>query len=325
MKSSINTKFRTLVLVAGLAAGFSAHASSTVIFDPAGNSANTSTDVAFTTFDQRPGNAIALGASASSTAGTQFNLVYQSNLGSALDQNGDAVFNQGAVVGGAARNFTFTAGFSEIVTSNTIQAGNGVLTFGFDPANSNSVSATNFFYMYAPGVSGDNLAGTGFAVGTPILTGHFIASNYASTFTATGNNGQALDQAGGDNYGGVTTINGAGSTVATLVIDSFSTAYFPNLVVGATSSLINTSQNLAFAQVDPSAQFDPDGVAGGALIAGVGSVGTNNGTSTSNTMFQADANQSFTTTAVPEPMPTALIGLGLVALVMVRRKTAQKN
>jgi hypothetical protein len=322
MKSSFNTKFKALVLVAGLAAGFGAQASSTVTFDPAGNSANNITDVSFTTLDQRPGNALAIGASAGSGVGTNFNLLYQANLGSALNGNGDAVFNQGAVVGGLARNFTFVAGFSETVTGNTVIAGNGVLTFGFGASNANAITATNFFYMYAQGASGNNLAGTGFAGVAPILSGHFISTNYASTFTATGAPaGNALDQAGSNDYPGVTSLNGAGSTTVTLVIDSFNSAYFPNLVVGATSSLINTSQNLAFAQVDPSALFSSNGIANGDT-AGVASVGAVNGVSGRNTMFQADANQSFTT-GVPEPMPAALIGLGLVALGLVRRKAAK--
>ena len=318
MKVSFNSKFKALMLVAGMTAGFAAHASSTVTFDPTGT-VGPANDVSFTTLDQRPGNALAIGASANSTVGTRFNLVYQSNLGSVLNTNGDSVFNQGAVVGGSARYFTFAAGFSEIITGNTVVGGNGVLTFAFDPANSASVSATNFFYMYATSASGNNLAGTGFTTGTPILVGHFVAQGYTSSFTA-GGTGVALDQNGGNDYAGITSITGAGSTVATLVIDSFNAAYFPNLVVGATSSLINTSQNLAFAQVDPSARFTSNGITDG-NIAGVGSVGAQNGLSGPNTMFQADANQSFNVAAVPEPLPAALIGLGLVAMGLARRRS----
>ena len=319
MKVSFNSKFKALMLVAGLATGFAAHASSTVTFDPSGT-VGPANDVSFTTLDQRPGNALAIGASANSAVGTRFNLVYQSNLGSVLNVNGDAVFNQGAVVGGAARYFTFVAGFSEIITGNSIVGGNGVLTFAFDPANGNAVSANNFFYMYATSASGNNLAGTGFATGTPILVGHFIAQGYTSTFAANTGSPVALDQNGGNDYAGTTTITGAGSTVATLVIDSFNAAYFPNLVVGATSSLINTSQNLAFAQVDPSARFSSNGLLDG-NIAGVGSVGSVNGLSGPNTVFQADANQSFNVAAVPEPLPAALIGLGLVAMGLARRRS----
>lgn len=324
MKASFNTQFKALVLAAGLVSAFGAQASSTVIFDPTGT-VGPANDVAFTTLDQRPGNALAIGASASSPVGTTFNLVYQSNLGSALDSNGNAVFNNGTVIGGAARNFTFTAGFAETITGNTVVGGtNTVLTFGFASPATNAPTATNFFYMYATGASGNNLAGTGFASGIPILTGHFISSGYSSTFNANGGGaGTPLDAAGTNDYAGVSTITGSGSTNATLVIDGFNVAYFPNLVLGATQSFIQTTQSLQFQQVDPSALMSSNGIANGD-IAGATSVGTVNGINGRNTIFQADASQSFTT-GVPEPLPAALIGLGLVALGLARRKAAKKD
>ena len=209
-----------------------------------------------------------------------------------------------------------------MITGNTVNTatGQGTLTFAFG-ANSAGVSASNFFYMYAMPTAGDNLAGTGFVGTAPILTGHFVAAGYVSSFTANGiANPAALDAFGTNNYPGVSTILGAGSTVATLVIDGFNAAYFPDLVIGSTSSLINTSQNLAFNQTDPSARFSSNGTTG-ANIAGVSSVGSVNGINGANTIFQADANQSFVVAAVPEPMPAALIGLGLVAFGLARRKS----
>ena len=212
-----------------------------------------------------------------------------------------------------------------MITSNSINsAGVGTLQFGFGASNGNAISSSNFFYMYAMNAAGSDLAGTGFVGTTPILSGHFVATNYVSAFTASGlgTSPTALDGFGGNNYAGVNTIIGAGSTVATLVIDGFNANYFPDLVIGATSSLINTSQNLAFNQTDPAASMTLDGR--GATTAGVSSVGGINGVSGRNTIFQADANQSFTV-GVPEPLPSALIGLGLVALGLARRKAVKKN
>jgi len=324
MKASFNTHFKALVLAAGLVSAFGAQASSTVIFDPTGT-VGPANDVAFTTLDQRPGNALAIGASASSPVGTSFNLVYQANLGAAINSNGVSVFNQGDTVGGAARNFTFTAGFAETITGNTVVGGtNTVLTFGFASPATNAPTATNFFYMYATGASGNNLAGTGFATGIPILTGHFIASGYSSTFNANGGGaGTPLDGSGNNDYPGISTITGSGSTNATLVIDSFLPNYFPNLVAGATTSFIQTTQSLFFSTVDPAALMSSNGIANG-NIPGATSVGTVNGITGPNTIFAADASQSFTT-GVPEPLPAALIGLGLVALGLARRKAAKKD
>lgn len=316
---ALNTKFKALAVAAGLAASLSAFASSTITFDPTGT-VGTAGDVKVGSFDQSPGNALAIGANARSTVGTTFNLVYQANLGTLNNSNGAAFFLNGT----GGNYFTFVAGFNEIITGNTINptTGVGTLTFGFGPSNANAITSTNFFYMYAQSTAGSDLTGTGFVGATPILSGHFVSTGYVSAFTANGlgTSPTALDGFGDNNYSGVTSIVGAGSTVATLVIDGFNAAYFPDLVVGATSSLINTSQNLAFNQTNPSGVFSADGRTAPAL-AGVGSVGSVNGISGPNTIFQADANQSFTVAAVPEPMPAALIGLGLVALGLARRKS----
>ena len=318
MKSPINTKFKALLVVASLATAFAAQASSTITFDPTGTPGPAG-NLSVGSFDQSPGNALAIGASALSVVGTSFNLTYQANLGTLINPNGQAFFLNGT----GGNFFTFVAGFNEVITSNTINsAGVGTLQFGFGSSNGNAITASNFFYMYAMNAAGTDLSGTGFVGTTPILSGHFVATNYVSAFTANGGSGTALDGFGNNDYTGISTIIGAGSTVATLVIDGFNVNYFPDLVTGATSSLINTSQNLAFNQTNPAASMTLDGR--GATTAGVGSVGAVNGISGRNTIFQADANQSFTT-GVPEPLPSALIGLGLVALGLARRKAVKKN
>jgi len=302
---ALTLNLKALALAAGVAACFSANATTAITFDPTATPGPTG-DLTITTLDQAPGNALAVGVNQNSSTNTAFTLYYQANLQAA--QNGSTqVFAQGA----GGNFFTFVAGFGETLTANTPVPGGAVLTFGFDASN-----PTNFYRLYAQAGAGNDLAGTGFqGASAPILTGHFVATNYSSSFFINGGGpGNPLDQFLGDNYPTTSTVNGSGATAITLVIDSFNANYFPSLVVGATSSLINTSQVLAFSEIDPSA-FLTD--AAGNPIAGATSVGLVNGLG-ANTIFQADANQAFN---VPEPLPTALIGMGLVAMGLARRRS----
>lgn len=300
---------KTLALAAGIAGCFSAHATTAITFDPTGT-AGPSGNIQITTLDQAPGNALAVAANTASPAGTAFTLLYQANLGTA--QNGSSL----AFANGTGGNFfTFVAGFGEQLTSVTpIPASTQVLlNFAFDASN-----PQNFFRMYAGTAGGNDLAGTGFAqASAPILTGHFIASGYSSSFLFDSSSNTALDNFGSNDYVGTNTVTGTGSTMLTIVIDGFNVDYFPSMVIGATSSLINTSQILAFSQIDPSALFTN---MNGSSQAGATSVGPINGRGT-NTIFQADANQAFN---VPEPLPVALIGMGLLGVGLTRRRS-KKN
>ena len=301
----ISATLKAATLAIGVAACFAAQASTAIVFDPTGTAGPTG-NLTVTSLDQAPGNALALGVNANTQTGA-FTLLYQANLQAA--QNGSTqVFSQGQ----GGNFFTFVAGFGEQITGNTVLPnGNNILSFGFDASNPN-----NFYRMYAQTAAGNDLTGQGFGGTAPILTGHFVATNYSSSFQVTAGSGSTpLDQfaADGNNYPTVNTVTGSGATQITLVIDSFNTNYFPSLVVGATSSIINTSQVLAFTSIDPSAfltQMD------GTQVAGATNVGAVNGRGT-NTIFQADANQSFN---VPEPLPTALIGVGLIGMALSRRR-----
>src|SRR6266446_7041284 len=73
-----------MIGVIGLALAWAAPAMATniVTFDPTGT-AGPAGDITIDRLDQAPGNAIALGASAGSTVGSSFKLLYQSNLGTA--------------------------------------------------------------------------------------------------------------------------------------------------------------------------------------------------------------------------------------------------
>src|SRR2546430_14425679 len=104
-----------MIGVIGLALAWAAPAMATniVTFDPTGT-AGPGGDITIDRLDQAPGNAIAIGASASSSVGSTFRLLYQSNLGTAQLANSNVYSN-----GGLGHFFTFVAGFSEIVTQNS--------------------------------------------------------------------------------------------------------------------------------------------------------------------------------------------------------------
>lgn len=317
-------KLGKLALAAAALFTLSAQAADLITFDPTGTGSNNISNVA--TFDWAPGSALAnnVNTAAGIVQGTNFTTYYQANLGVIQNGNGDNVFSNGNSVGGSNRYFTAVAGFGETVTSCTDPGGTGACTnatFGFDN------TLPNFFNIMAVGASGNNLTGTGF-IGTSILTGHVVATGFGSSFNLTGVSAGALDQsANGNQWAGVNTVGGVGSSDIQIIVDSVDASYFPDIAVGTavSFSFFNTTQNLPFRQVDPSKCLT-DGVTNCAIFS---DVGTYNGAPTGlgggdDVLFQADGNQSFTRAAVPEPGALALAGLALVGAVVAgrRRRTA---
>ena len=263
--------------------------------------------------DWAPGTGYAQGGSAAvnnflgATGGsTAFTLYYQANLSTL--QGFDTSIKYANGLGG--QFFTAVAGFGEKVVG---AGANGSASFAFDSTN-----PVNFFTIYASNAAGNNLTGTGFATGTPILQAH-LAHTDSSNFTVGSLTPVTLDQGGGngDQWAGQQSITGSGSTDLTAQVDSWDANYFTDfsLVQSLIMTLFNNSQVDPFNQVDPSKCMNTatgtcDAATG---ITTTGTLGTVNGAVNDGPsfIFQADGNQSF---SVPEPGSLALVGLGLAAL-----------
>jgi hypothetical protein len=288
----------------------------TVTFDPDGT--GPSTPVIVGTIDELPGNAIAVGYNVANpasptgfstpTVGHTFTLEYQASVGDLLDASGNPVYGYGISNGGNTGQLTVVASFTEQVTSATATTaaftttGAGTVTFYFNPTRAaNNLTGTDF----APGTPGNTLAANTYIT---VYSGTIIpgASGVFSVATTPGQNAGALDQSpNGNNYPGVNTVAGTGGTNLGVQTTSLNTAFFttappPSMLIQFT----NTSNNLPFSEIDPSAIFF-DGQSG------VASVGPVNGGSNAagnplaaNVMFQADANTSFATSLTPGPALT---------------------
>ena len=264
--------------------------------------------------DWAPGNALAVGGnpSAGLTPGSVFQLLYQANLtGASL--NGNNVVAPGI---NTAQRFTIVAGVQEVVVAN----GSGSAQFSMFSAP--VASATNFFNIYANALGGDNLTGLGFTAGSLIMSGH-IASISSSGYNTLGLPPSALDNFGANNYPGILSIIGSGSTDVNVKIDMVDALYFPTLTGGNVFSFTNTSQVTPFNQVNPSALFSSNGVANGDVLANIGPVNGQTQNVNYNFQFQADGNSSFTN-SVPEPGSLALLGLALGFAGVASRRSNKK-
>lgn len=316
-------RLNSLVAALAVAIPMAASAAVSIQFDADGAGAAYAPSSVIT-FDWKPGSALSLLGNGV-TDGSSAKLLYQANLGTVTDTNGDTVFSNGENSAGGKHFFTAVAGFWETAHLTSPTATNA--SFTFDSVSSGAgLSSNNFFYIYAQNASGANLAGTGFVGTAPILSAHVVAvnsSNFTYTLDSKGNPViQTLDQFNGDSWGGTQTAVGSGSTDLVLVIDSVNAAYFPDLLGGSTLSLgmTNTSQVDPFQQADPSKKMSTDGVTGANHTVDVGPInGFNLGTA-KDFIFQADANLSFDRQPIPEPGSIALIGIALAAAGVAGRR-----
>lgn len=315
-------KFLPVLSAFVLAVPMMAQAATTILFDADGTGSIYS-PVPIDSIDEKPGNALSIGGSGATLAkGDSLQLLYQANVfGTTLNGN-TATVSCGFTVGSfsfPAACLTVVAGFPETVTART---GTSVLTdptqvsFALTPGAGaiSAPNATNFFYIYANAVDGDNLAGTGFTTGTRILSG-FISNVFSSNFSTNGGV-ERFDQFGGDNYAGKQTLVGGGATSLSVKVTSVDPAFFPNF--GASNiafSFFNTSQVTPFREVDPSMMFSLDGMANGGTTPVLGSI---NGVTGRDFQLQADGNQSFV--SIPEPGTITLVGMMLAGLGFMKRR-----
>ena len=282
-----------------------------ITFDPTGTAGVAGDITNVGAFDWTPGSALADGVNTATGIGPAFTTYYQANLATLNDGASNPIWLNGT----GGDYFTAVLGFGETSTCANASVPCNNATFTLDTTN-----PVNFYSIFAVGANGNNLTGAGF-VGTSILSGTLVIDGFASNFALANPQSvppQLLDQSPDnvDSWAGTTTVTGTGASNFRVRITAVDANYFPNLMVGGfiTTSFFNTSQVLAFNQVDPGRCLS-DGVTDCAINSDVGTfngvpVGAGGGP---DIIFQADANASFTRT-VPEPATLALISLGLMGV-----------
>lgn len=267
-------------------------------FDPTGSGGAGAVTVG--TFDWAVGNALAVGGVpvGGLTVGTPITVLAQSRMALMLSPVGAPIPIPPGV------EFTFVAGFAENVATCSGSPCNNA-TFVFDATRLDQ----NFFEIWVkttpPTAVASNLDGTAFNSSKRIMYGKVTDSsgNFSTGLCGNGSSVDLFDQFLVNNYPGQLTLCGPGTTKINVVVTYIDADYFPGFTpeqVASLKAFFNTSTVVPYLQADPSRQFiGADAGADGTapqpfVLPTLGPVnGLNNGTTTLDFQFQADANQSF--------------------------------
>jgi hypothetical protein len=264
--------------------------------------------------DPAPGSALAVNSLPLKVNET-FQRYYQATVGGLIDTNGLTFSPQGL-----NSTYQLTVVASSTLVVNSLTPDGAVATFALASKQVNSF----FELYYNPAVVANNLAGTGFNVGTLILTLGPSALPGVGLFSlatdAAGNPPviTQYDQFVHNDYPGISTVTGSGASQNQSPVTFADPAFFKSPLDQVS---FNTSLVTPFQQVDPSRLFV--GSPGTAPPTIVPNIGTINGVDGPDFQFQADSNLSFIVSSVPEPASIVQASLGLIAVlglaVWVRR------
>ena len=282
-----------------------------IVFSPTGSGQA----YTISAIDLAVGNSLAVN-SLPFSIGKTFQLDYQASIAALIGTNGLPFTPAGLA---SSYQLTAVGSFTEVVQS----FAPGVVTFALAPTQSSS----SFFELYQnTAVVADNLAGTGFNIGTRILAGTpATALPSIGIYSTALSNGQPtivpFDRFISNNYPGITTVAGSGSFLLSVNVSSFNPAYFHTPIDTLT---FNSSLVSPFEQQNPSALFV--GSPGGGLPTVVPNIGTINGVNGPDLQSQADGNFTMHTSSglfrgpsSPEPSSIVLIMIGLLGVLVCTR------
>ena len=290
----MGTRLATSVwLIGAVVFGSSARAGD-IQFSPEGSGGPTYT---IGGIDPGPGNALAVG-SIPLSVGATFQLDYQAFVPALIGANGQDFTPPGL---GSTYQLTVVGSFTEVVTG--LYANGTVATFSMAASQSNSF----FELYYNSSVVANNLAGTGFNVGTLVIAGTpatNLPSESVFSLSSSGST-EPFDQFNQSNYPGISTVVGSGATMLWA-----NTTYYNPAFVGTPISemAFNFSLVTPFDEVDPSKLFV--GSPGTSAPSVIPNIGTINGVNGTDFQFQTDSNISFT--SIPEPSSVILATMGML-------------